>query len=29
VDGLIEEIRRFGSGCCFTDDATAMLIRSR
>jgi sigma-B regulation protein RsbU (phosphoserine phosphatase) len=29
VEGLIEEIRRFGMRCSLTDDATAMLIRSR
>jgi sigma-B regulation protein RsbU (phosphoserine phosphatase) len=29
VDGLIEEIRCFGSNCKLTDDATVMLIRSR
>ena len=29
VDGLIQEIRRFGSQSDLTDDATAMLIRSR
>jgi phosphoserine phosphatase RsbU/P len=29
VDGLIQEIRRFGSESDLTDDATAMLIRSR
>jgi sigma-B regulation protein RsbU (phosphoserine phosphatase) len=29
VDGLIDEIRRFGSQSDLTDDATAMLIRSR
>jgi phosphoserine phosphatase RsbU/P len=29
VEGLIDEIRRFGTGSDLTDDATAMLIRSR
>ena len=29
VDGLIEEVRRFGYGSTHTDDATAVLIRSR
>jgi sigma-B regulation protein RsbU (phosphoserine phosphatase) len=29
VEGLIQEIRRFGSQSELTDDATAMLIRSR
>lgn len=29
VDGLIEEIKTFGASCKLTDDATAMLIRSR
>jgi sigma-B regulation protein RsbU (phosphoserine phosphatase) len=29
VDGLIEEVRRFGHGSNHTDDATAVLIRSR
>jgi len=29
VEGLIEEIRRFGYGAGLTDDATAVLIRSR
>jgi sigma-B regulation protein RsbU (phosphoserine phosphatase) len=29
VEGLIQEIRRFGSQSDLTDDATAMLIRSR
>jgi sigma-B regulation protein RsbU (phosphoserine phosphatase) len=29
VDGLIDEVRRFGLGSDLTDDATAMLIRSR
>ena len=29
VDGLIAEVRRFGAGSCLTDDATAVLIRSR
>jgi phosphoserine phosphatase RsbU/P len=29
VDGLIEEVQRFGAGSVLTDDATAVLIRSR
>jgi sigma-B regulation protein RsbU (phosphoserine phosphatase) len=29
VEGLIEEVRRFGYGAIRTDDATAVLIRSR
>jgi sigma-B regulation protein RsbU (phosphoserine phosphatase) len=29
VDGLIEEVQRFGHGSVRTDDATAVLIRSR
>ena len=29
VDALIEEVRRFGDGSDHTDDATAVLIRSR
>lgn len=29
VDGLIEEVKMFGTNCKLTDDATAMLIRSR
>jgi sigma-B regulation protein RsbU (phosphoserine phosphatase) len=29
IAGLIDEIRRFGSGSDLADDATAMLIRSR
>ena len=29
VDGLIEEVQRFGYGAVRTDDATAVLIRSR
>jgi sigma-B regulation protein RsbU (phosphoserine phosphatase) len=29
VDGLIEEVQRFGHGSARTDDATAVLIRSR
>jgi phosphoserine phosphatase RsbU/P len=29
VEGLIEEIRKFGTGSDVTDDATVMLIRSR
>jgi sigma-B regulation protein RsbU (phosphoserine phosphatase) len=29
IEGLIEEIRRFGSDSDLTDDATAVLIRSR
>jgi sigma-B regulation protein RsbU (phosphoserine phosphatase) len=29
VDGLIEEVQRFGAGSDRTDDATAVLIRSR
>lgn len=29
VDGLIEEVQRFGAGSVHTDDATAVLIRSR
>jgi sigma-B regulation protein RsbU (phosphoserine phosphatase) len=29
VESLIEEIQNFGSRCSFTDDATALLIRSR
>lgn len=29
VDGLIEEVQRFGYGASRTDDATAVLIRSR
>jgi len=29
VDGLIEEVQRFGKGALRTDDATAVLIRSR
>lgn len=29
IEGLIEEIRQFGRGASFSDDATALLIRSR
>ena len=29
VEGLIEEVQRFGYGSSFADDATAVLIRSR
>lgn len=29
VNGLIDEVRRFGEGSIHTDDATAVLIRSR
>jgi phosphoserine phosphatase RsbU/P len=29
VERLIEEVRRFGHGSDHTDDATAVLIRSR
>lgn len=29
IDGLIEEVRRFGVDSRFSDDATALLIRSR
>lgn len=29
VDGLIEEVQHFGAGATRTDDATALLIRSR
>jgi sigma-B regulation protein RsbU (phosphoserine phosphatase) len=29
VNGLIEEVRRFGHGSEHADDATALLIRSR
>jgi sigma-B regulation protein RsbU (phosphoserine phosphatase) len=28
VEGLVEEVRRFGRGSDQTDDATAVLIRS-
>ena len=29
VEALIDEVRRFGLGSDLTDDATAVLIRSR
>src|SRR5579859_5134974 len=29
VEGLIKEVRRFGAGSDQTDDATAVLVRSR
>ena len=29
VDGLIAQVQRFGAGSARTDDATAVLIRSR
>jgi len=29
VDGLIAEVQKYGAGSLHTDDATAVLIRSR